>query len=202
MFTENKNDEIISLLKELSQSFSVGKICEDYEKEFEELANLYGLLGLDISIEDERVKVGVCMEGNASRVQELFSVESWLEQKHKEVYDAYKSAIDSYTQGHAGACIESCRTCIISIFSKYKGTEGFAKWMRGIYNTSGDASITSVQDLSQALNTELKKDELADFFYENKAGKLAKTKTIYMIYSMLSDYGTLRNEATQEVPSL
>ena len=74
--------------------------------------------------------------------------------------------------------------------------------MRGIYNTSGDASITSVQDLSQALNTELKKDELADFFYENKAGKLTKTKTIYMIYSMLSDYGTHRNEATQEVPSL
>ena len=132
----------------------------------------------------------------------MFSVESWLKTTHSEVYDAYKSAVDSYTQGNAGACIESCRTCLVSIFSKYKGTEGFAKWMRGIYNTSGDANISSVQDLSQALNTELKKEDLADFFYENKAGKLTKTKTVYMIYSMLSDYGTHRNESTQEIPSI
>ena len=105
-------------------------------------------------------------------------------------------------QGHAGACIESCRTCLVSIFSKYKGTESFAKWMRGIYNTSGENTTSTAQDLSQALNTELRKDDLADFFYENRAGKLTKTKTIYMIYSMMSDYGTHRNEATQENPTL
>lgn len=111
-------------------------------------------------------------------------------------------SIDAYTQGHAGACIESCRTCLVSIFSKYKGTEAFAKWMRGIYNTSGENTTSTAQDLSQALNTELRKDDLADFFYENRAGKLTKTKTIYMIYSMMSDYGTHRNEATQENPTL
>ncbi len=99
-------------------------------------------------------------------------------------------------------CIESCRTCLVSIFSKYKGTEAFAKWMRGIYNTSGESTSSTVEDLSQALNIELRKDELADFFYENRAGKLTKTKAIYMIYSMMSDYGTHRNEATQENPTL
>ena len=193
LYRENKNEEIISLLKELTKSFNVPYILETLCDDFEELANLYELLGLSIRIEVDRVIVTTCMAS---------SVESWLKQNHKEVYDSYESAIDAYTQGHAGACIESCRTCLVSIFSKYKGTENFAKWMRGIYNTSGESTISTAQDLSQALNTELRKEDLADFFYENRAGKLTKTKAIYMIYSMMSDYGTHRNEATQENPTL
>ena len=46
---------------------------------------------------------------------EIFSGEDWLKQNHREVYDSYESAIDAYTQGHAGACIESCRTCLVII---------------------------------------------------------------------------------------
>lgn len=202
LYHEGKNGEIISLLKELTKSFNVGFIKESLDAEFEELANLYELLGLSISIEFDKVHVTTCMASNEQRVVELFSVENWLKQNHGEVYDSYESAIDSYTQGHAGACIESCRTCLVSIFSKYKGTEDFAKWMRGIYNTSGENVISTAQDVSQALNTDLRKDDLADFFYENRAGKLTKTKAIYMIYSMMSDYGTHRNEATQENPTL
>lgn len=202
LYHENKNGEIISLLKELTKSFNVPYILETLCEDFEELANLYELLGLSISIEIDKVIVTTCMASNEQRVVELFSVESWLKQNHKEVYDSYEAAIDSYTQGHAGACIESCRTCLVSIFSKYKGTEDFAKWMRGIYNTSGENMVSTAQDLSQALNTDLRKEDLADFFYENRAGKLTKTKAIYMIYSMMSDYGTHRNEATQENPTI
>ncbi|MDF2989073.1 MAG: hypothetical protein K0R50_4583 [Eubacterium sp.] len=181
----------------MTKSFNIGYIAENLAEDFEELANLYELLGLSISIEFDKIIVSSCMAGDAKRVDELFSVETWLKQTHKEVYDSYESAIDAYTQGHAGACIESCRTCLVSIFSKYKGTEDFA----GIYNTSGESSVSSAQDLSQALNTDLRKDDLADFFYENRAGKLTKTKAIYMIYSMMSDYGTHRNESTQENPT-
>lgn len=202
LYHEGKNGEIISLLKELTKSFNIRYITEDLADDFEELANLYELLGLSISIEFEKVSVTSCMASNTKRVDELFSVEDWLKNTHREVYDSYESAIDAYTQGHAGTCIESCRTCLVSIFSKYKGTEDFAKWMRGIYNTSGENTVSSAQDLTQALNTDLRKDDLADFFYENRAGKLTKTKAIYMIYSMMSDYGTHRNEATQEKPTL
>lgn len=202
LYHENKNGEIISLLKELTKSFNVQYILDMLCDDFEELANLYELLGLSIRIEADKVIVTTCMASNEQRVVELFSVESWLKQNHKEVYDSYEAAIDAYTHGHAGACIESCRTCLVSIFSKYKGTEDFAKWMRGIYNTSGESTISTAQDLSQALNTDLRKEDLADFFYENRAGKLTKTKAIYMIYSMMSDYGTHRNEATQENPTL
>lgn len=202
LYRENKNGEIISLLKELTKSFNVEYTSEKRFEDFEELANLYELLGLSISIEFDKVIITTCMASNKQRVDELFSVESWLKQTHKEVYDSYAAAIDTYTQGHAGACIESCRTCLVSIFSKYKGTEDFAKWMRGIYNTSGENTLSTAQDLSQALNTDLRKEDLADFFYENRAGKLTKTKAIYMIYSMMSDYGTHRNEATQENPTL
>ncbi len=202
LYFENKNNEIINLLKELTNAFNVSVIAANYEEEFRELANLYELLGLSIYLEFDKIKVSVCMESDSQRVQDLFSVESWLEVKHAEVYDAYKSAINSYTIGDAGACIESCRTCLVSIFSKYKGTSAFAKWMRGIYNINGDAKEASVDDLTKAINKELKKEDLAEFFYENKAGKFTKTKTIYMIYSMLSDYGTHRNESTQEIPTL
>lgn len=72
----------------------------------------------------------------------------------------------------------------------------------GIYNTSGENTISTAQDLSQALNTELCKDDLADFLYENCAGKLIKTKAIYMIYSMMSDYGTHRNGVARESSTL
>ena len=202
LYHEGKNGEIVSLLRELTKSFNIKYILESLNADFEELANLYELLGLSICIEFDKVIVTTCMANNEQRVMELFSVENWLKQNHREVYDSYEAAIDSYTQGHAGACIESCRTCLVSIFSKYKGTEDFAKWMRGIYNTSGDSSVSSAQDLSQALNTDLRKADLADFFYENRAGKLTKTKAIYMIYSMMSDYGTHRNESTQENPTL
>lgn len=199
---ESKNGEIISLLKEITKSFNIGYITESLIDDFEELANLYELLGLSISIEYDKVIVTTCMASDEQRVVELFSVENWLKQNHHEVYDSYESAIDAYTQGHVGACIESCRTCLVSIFSKYKGTKDFAKWMRGIYNTSGENTVSSAQDLSQALNTDLRKDDLADFFYENRVGKLTKTKAIYMIYSMMSDYGTHRNESTQENPTM
>ncbi|AOH43759.1 hypothetical protein BEQ56_09900 [Anaerolineaceae bacterium oral taxon 439] len=202
LYNEGKNEEIIALLKELTKSFAIGYIEEHSSNDFKKLGHLYGLLGLSINIEADKVLVTTCMASNGQRVVELFSVENWLKQNHSEVYDSYEAAIDAYTQGHAGACIESCRTCLVSIFSKYKGTEDFAKWMRGVYNTSGENKISSVQDLSQALNTDLRKDDLADFFYENRAGKLTKTKTIYMIYSMMSDYGTHRNEATQENPTI
>ena len=142
------------------------------------------------------------MKSDCMRVGELFSVESWLMNNHREVYDSYKSAIDSYIQGHSGACIESCRTCIVSLFSKFKGTENFAKWMRGAFNASGDSSEANIEDLSKALKNDLTKKDLAEFFNENKDGKLTKTKVIYMIYSMMSAYGTHRNESTKEVPTV
>lgn len=201
LYQGNRHDDIISLLKELTKSFNTSYIYEALEEDFEELANLYELLGLQILIEFDKVIVSVCTASNNVRINELFSVESWLKSSHPEVYDAYDSAIDSYTLGHAGSCIESCRTCLVSLFSKYRGTESFAKWMRGAFNTTGDSENATVQDLSNALDRDLKKSDLAEFFSENSQGKLTKTKTIYMIYSMMSDYGTHRNEATRETPT-
>ena len=202
LYQEGKHSEIISLLKELIKSLNAEYISQEMSADFDELANLYELLGLSIRIEYDKVVVSTCMSSDSTRVSELFSVESWLKTTHHRVYDAYESAIDAYTHGHAGACIESCRTCIVSIFSEYKGTDNFAKWIRGVFNTSGDNTSSNVSDLNQAIKADLNKDDLAEFFNENKSGRLTKTKTIYMIYSMMSDYGTHRNEQTQEVPTL
>lgn len=163
---------------------------------------MYQLLGLDIYIDYDKVRVSSLMQSDRVRVNEVFSVESWLLEKHAEVYDSYDSAISSYTSGHAGTCIEACRTTLVSIFSNYKGTEEFEKWMRGIFNISGDSNSSNVSELDLAIKSSLRKSDLAEFFNENKDGKLTKTKTIYMIYSMMSDYGTHRNESTREVPTI
>jgi hypothetical protein len=116
LYHDGKNGEIISLLKELTKSFNVSYITEYLSEDFEELANLYELLGLSIKIDFDKIVVTSCMESNQQRINELFSVENWLKQNHKEVYDSYESAIDAFTQGHAGACIESCRKSRVSIF--------------------------------------------------------------------------------------
>lgn len=202
LYNGNKYDKIISLLSELTKLFNVAYISDNMMDDFEELSKLYELLGLSITLEYDRVNVSVCMANDIKRVEEVFSVENWLKNKHLAVYDAYQAAIDAYMQGHSGACIESCRTCIVSIFSEFKGTEGFAKWMRGIYNTSGECKDNTLDDLKQALNKDLRKEELADFFNENRNGKLTKTKAIYTIYSMMSDYGTHRNEGAIENPTI
>ncbi len=39
--------------------------------------------------------------------------------------------------------------------------------MRGAFNTTGDSANATVQDLSNALERDLKKSDLADFFNEN-----------------------------------
>lgn len=68
LYRENKNGEIISLLKELTKSFNVPYISETLHDDFEELANLYELLGLSIRIEVDRVIVTTCMASNEQRV--------------------------------------------------------------------------------------------------------------------------------------
>ncbi len=64
---------------------------------------------------------------------------------------------------------------------KYKGIEVSANWMREIYNTSVENTIST----AQVLNIELRKADLANFLHENCARKLTKIKNIYMIYSMI-----------------
>ncbi len=166
--------------------------------EFNELKNLYRLMGLDIELDYEKITVSAFMKSDKIRIKEVFSDEAWLNKKHLDVYDSYDSAIISYMHGQSGACIESCRTAIVSMFSIFKGTEEFAKWLRGIFNVTGDSQNADVKSLGEIINKNLKIEDLADFFNENCDGKLTKTKTIYMIYSMMSDYGTHRNESTKE----
>lgn len=202
LYKDGKHEKIINLLKELTKSFNIGYISDYMISDFEELAKLYEVLGLSITLEDDKILVSTCMANDIERVGELFSVEYWLKSNYSDVYDAYQAAIDAYMHGHSGTCIESCRTCIVSIFSKFKETEGFSKWTRGVYNISGDSDKYTLDDLAQALKKGFNKDDLADFFEENRNGKLTKTKAIYMIYLMMSDYGTHRSEQENENPTV
>ncbi|MCI7329346.1 MAG: hypothetical protein PUJ10_01065 [Lachnospiraceae bacterium] len=65
---------------------------------------------------------------------------------------------------------------------------------------TGDYDESDFQSFKAAIDTTAKED-LVSFFFENKDGSLKKTRAIYSIYSMMSDYGTHREEGTVEQPS-
>ena len=65
---------------------------------------------------------------------------------------------------------------------------------------TGDYDESDFQSFKAAIDTAAKED-LVSFFFENKDGSLKKTRAIYSIYSMMSDYGTHREEGTVEQPS-
>lgn len=172
---------------------------DSYKSWFEQLQNLYQLLGYELIMQEEQFDV-IPWSGNKDKVADLYGLEQWLLTKYPEIYDSYEGDIDSYASGNYGTCIEACRTTLTGLFSKYKGTDSFAKWFRGAADVSGELENSNITDIKNHLDA-LGKNELADFFEENAGGSYKKTRAIYSIYSMLSDYGTHRQEGTVEVPS-
>ena len=196
----NCPDKIIPLLTELTASF-YGCQIEENPDAFNRLGNLYQLMGLEIYY-DERVSCVPSTLTDSSELKENALMEKWLETDHPAVFASYTAALDSFVDGNAGACIESCRTTLVGLFERYRDTEKFVKWIAGAFEVSGDSVDHTPQDLSKALDEVKVKKDLAKFFGENQNGNLTKTKAIYSIYSMMSDYGTHRVEGTVESPSM
>lgn len=205
LLNERKGDEIISLLTELG-NYIPGTILSDearFAADFNKLRQLYNLMGLQIvsmEVDEYSSKFQVepyLNEGN--QIIQSFGMERWLKSKYQDVYEAYESALNSFSSGDLGAAIESCRTALTGIFSKYKGVPfQKAKWMLGMATLTGDFTGTQSVDASEmtSIKNEIEamgKRDIADFFEENLEGSYKKTKAIYSIYSMLSDYGTHKN---------
>ena len=139
LLNERKGDEIISLLTELG-NYIPGTILSDearFAADFNKLRQLYNLMGLQIvsmEVDEYSSKFQVepyLNEGN--QIIQSFGMERWLKSKYQDVYEAYESALNSFSSGDLGAAIESCRTALTGIFSKYKGVPfQKAKWMLGI----------------------------------------------------------------------
>ena len=172
---------------------------EQYTKYVDELISLYQLLGYDLVMKDNHFDV-IPLTGSVEKISDVYGLEQWLLEKYPEIYNSYEGAIDAYASGNFGTCIEACRTTLTGLFSKYKGPDSFAKWFRGTADISGEYDGTNMLDIKDHLEG-LGKKELSDFFEENAVGSYKKTRAIYSIYSMLSDYGTHRQEGTVEVPS-
>lgn len=199
LYLNSREDDLLKLLKELVKSINYNYLKE-YDKDLlQEIKRLYNLLGIELKFEWDKIKVTVVTNSNLNIIKEQFSVEKWLNTNYRDVYNSYEAAIDSYTNGHSGACIESCRTTLTSLFTFYQG-DGY-NWYRGVYNVVEDTEKFTIADLTRAINKITTRD-LAEFFEENKEGKLTKTRAIYAIYSMLSDYGTHRGENSKESPTL
>lgn len=125
LLNERKGDEIISLLTELG-NYIPGTILSDearFAADFNKLRQLYNLMGLQIvsmEVDEYSSKFQVepyLNEGN--QIIQSFGMERWLKSKYQDVYEAYESALNSFSSGDLGAAIESCRTALTGIFSKY-----------------------------------------------------------------------------------
>lgn len=204
LLKDGETKKLSSFVVELGKNINPAIIFQtndndSYKCWFEQLQNLYQLLGYELIMQEEQFVV-IPWSGNKDKVADLYGLEQWLLTKYPEIYDSYEGAIDSYASGNYGTCIEACRTTLTGLFSKYKGTDSFAKWFRGAADVSGELVNSNIADIKSHLDA-LGKNELADFFEENAGGSYKKTRAIYSIYSMLSDYGTHRQEGTVEVPS-
>jgi hypothetical protein len=202
LLEKRDNEKMGQLLVELGKEIPVypfENIDEDdaLMKKLDELKGLYEIAGYRLTNDATAFYVEP-YSGNAERLSDISDIEKWLENSFEGVFTAYKGAMDSFVSNNYGTCIESCRTVLTGIFSKYRGTEKFAKWVKGIANVSGE--MTDVASLNASIHA-LGKSDLADFFEENATGSYKKTKAIYSIYSMMSDYGPHREEGTIESPS-
>lgn len=206
-----EKDKLLALLTELGKNIAPRVIAEErlYGEDFAKLQQLYNLLGLSIEISDLEeygYKIDVkTLTDHSGRLSDDYGMEQWLNLHYPSVYASYKSALESYALGNITSSVESCRTSLTGLFSQFKGIPfQNAKWMLGLATLTGDFTGTSAADISQmtpiknAIETHGQKD-IADFFGDNLAGKYKKTKAIYSIYSMLSDYGTHSQEGTPEV---
>lgn len=205
LYKSNKISTIRKLLVAIGSNFHVNLYNfinddEKSERQFKELKNLYQILGLTLEVNYNETIVTYFADDKTNKLNDMFGVEKWLYNTYPDIFDSYTGAISAFKDGHCGTCIEACRTTLTSIFSQFKGTQEFAKWLRGISNLSSEIDGNSVTELKNSLD-KLKKKELADFFTENAEGKFTKTKAIYTIYSMMSDYGTHRGENQIETPT-
>lgn len=136
------DEGIGNLLVGLGENIPVYRFQEEDEdsilrKKLEELKSLYELVGYRL-IEGEDSFYVEPYSGGDDRLKNMSDVERWLEGTFEGVFSAYQGALESYTSNNYGTCIESCRTVLTGIFSKYKGPEHFAKWFRGAANMSGE----------------------------------------------------------------
>ena len=109
LLNERKGDEIISLLTELG-NYIPGTILSDearFAADFNKLRQLYNLMGLQIvsmEVDEYSSKFQVepyLNEGN--QIIQSFGMERWLKSKYQDVYEAYESALNSFSSGDLGA---------------------------------------------------------------------------------------------------
>lgn len=203
-------DKLISLLTELGTHIGPAVFVDEelYQDKFNRLNNLYNLLGLKIEVKEIDIygyefKV-IAHTCQSERLSDDFGMEKWLKNEYPAVYTSYKSALESYAIGNIVAAVESCRSSLTGIFSQFKGIPfKSAKWILGLATETGDfvgeteEDISQMQPIKNAIEQHGRKD-IADFFGDNLEGSFKKTKAIYSIYSMLSDYGTHSQEGTPE----
>lgn len=191
---------LVELGKNINPSITEKYYEEDKYKQYvDELTNLYQLLGYNLTMHNDEFDV-LPLTGGSEKISDVYGLEQWLLSGFAEIYDSYEGAIDAFVSSNFGTCIEACRTTLTGLFSKYKGPDSFAKWFRGTANIADEYDGSNMQDIKNHLDALGKKD-LSDFFEENATGNYKKTRAIYSIYSMLSDYGTHRQEGTVETPS-
>lgn len=217
LYEDNNDKAIIELLTELANNARYS-IPDDADIETDDnlirLKRLYNMCGLELvnivdysysGVQDITFKVSAFSD-DLGTLNDNITIEKWLKESYKEIFDSYESSFNSYTNGDFGAAIESARSTLTGIFSKFKGIPE-AKWLMGLSSVAGELTGQTKEEKQKNMTTikndveNFNKKDISNFFGENLNGGFRKTKAIYAIYSMMSDYGTHRNEGSVEIPT-
>jgi hypothetical protein len=159
---------------------------------FKTLKNNLNILDLDISINEESVlKVTPFSLLDKERKQERTGMVKWLEDNYSNILSSYEGAVKMCGEGNPVECLSNCRNVITGIFSYHKDDK--TKWVKGLQKAcSLDKNIDNIVNpntIPSFKNNHTHADDT------NLRYNYPRFKTVYQIYSFLSDLGPHKDEA-------
>jgi hypothetical protein len=203
IFTGSKSmstDEIIEKLEKNSFNENNALLNQYASKSFKRLRNNLNILGLDFSFDKEEAADLIILPFEFSdKTEDKSILTEWLETNYPGILTSYEKAISAYGRPDYEATLTHCRSVLTGIFSYSKGESD--KWIKGLQvaceKDKNLKNIVSPHNISTFKFA--KKSDMTSAEYEsldrNKKYNYPRFKTIYQLYSFLSDLGAHITEA-------
>lgn len=157
------------------------------------LKNNLNILAYDISFNSEfDLRVSPFSSLDQANQEEKTIMIEWLEDNYLNVLSSYEGAVRMCSEGNSVECLSNCRNVITGIFSYYKDDP--SKWVKGLQNACHlDKNISKVSNPNNIPAYKKKQTHSEDL---NLRYNYPRFKTIFQVYSFLSDLGPHKDEAT------
>ncbi|MBZ9608612.1 hypothetical protein G9F73_012415 [Clostridium estertheticum] len=199
ILTENKS-KLIEKLDRNSSNKNNALLNEYANKEFKHLRTNLNILGLDFSFDKEESNHLIVLPFEfTDKTEEKSILMEWLETNYVNILVSYKKAISAYGISDYEGTLTHCRSVLTGIFSYSK--EDNTKWLRGLQVAcEKDKNLKNVEKPNKIHNLIfIKRGDVEEVEYESldrdKKYNYPRFRTIYQLYSFLSDLGPHITEA-------